>query len=108
MKIIVSLLILITVIIFNYGCTKNTDPQIRIQNKNSVPVEVKITLLEERNDSLHTVDVGATTDYKKINAGEVTVFLKVRNQSISFLATKSNSYTIVIPVDEPPAVIVDL
>jgi len=105
-KIIISILSLIFLVLIA-GCSRSTEPQIRITNKQAGKVDVKIQASGKIEFNISDVEPGQTTDYQAISEGNVSATAIVQNQSISFLAAKSTRYTIVISTDAPPSLRID-
>lgn len=105
-KIIVSILGVVFFLLIA-GCSRSTEPQIRISNKQSDKVNVKIQASGNIEFNFNNVEPGQTTEYQAASEGNVTATAIIQNQSISFIAAKSTRYTIVISVNEPPSLRID-
>lgn len=105
-KILYGILGLLFIVLIN-GCSKNVEPQLRISNKQSGKVSVKIQTSGSDKFIMNEVEPGKTTEYKTVNEGNITATAVVQNESISFLAAKSTNYTIIVSADQPLSMHVD-
>ena len=103
-KIIISILSLIF-LVFNNGCSRNTDPQIRISNEQLNKVNMNIS--GSNKISINDIVPGQITEYQTASEGNITAVNVIQNESVSFLAAKNTRYTIVISIGKPPSVKID-
>ena len=94
-------------IVFINGCSRNVEPQLRISNKQSSKVSVKIQTSGSDKFILNEVEPGKTTEYQSVTQGNITATAVIQNESISFLAAKNTNYTIVVSAEQPLAMHVD-
>lgn len=90
-----------------YSCSTNIDPQLRIKNEQLKKVSVQIRTPGSNKFIVNEVQSGKTNGYQRITSGNVTVTVDYQNESVSFLATKNSSYTVVISDGIPPSLHVD-
>ena len=102
-------LIILSILMFAFinGCSRNPEPQVRIQNEQPIKVNVKIQTTDTSKTSVNEIEAGETTSYQTTTEGNVTATSLTQNASVSFLAAKNTKYTIVISKDNPPAIRVD-
>jgi len=93
--------------VFIYGCSRNTDTQVRIQNEQMNKVNVKIQTAGGSKFSINDIEPGQTTEYQTVSVGNITVTSVIQNESLSFLAAKNTRYTIVISTGKPPVLRTD-
>ena len=105
-NIIISILGLIFFVIIN-GCSRNTDPQIRVRNEQLNKVNVNILISGSNKFSINDILPGQITEYQKASEGNITAINVIQNESVSFLAAKNTHYTIVISIGKPPSAQID-
>jgi len=89
------------------GCSRNVEPQIRIENKQSNKVSVKVQTSGSDKFILNDVEAGNTTEYQAVTEGNITATAVIQNESISFLAAKNTHYSIIVSADQPLSMHVD-
>jgi UDP-N-acetylglucosamine enolpyruvyl transferase len=89
------------------GCSRSTEPQIRVRNEQLNKVDIKIETSGKNQISMKGVEPGETTAYQKISEGSVIAAAIIQNESISFIAAKNTDYTILMKRDKPISVIVE-
>lgn len=90
-----------------YSCSSNADPQLRIKNEQLQKVSVKIRTPGSNKFIVNEVQSGKTNEYQRVTSGNITVTVDNQNESVSFLATKNASYTVVISDGIPPSLHID-
>lgn len=105
-KILYGILGLLFFVLIN-GCSRNVKPQLRISNKQSSIVSVKIQTSGSDKFIMNEVEPGKTTEYQAVTEGNITATAVMQNESISFLAAKSTHYTIVVSADQPLSMHID-
>jgi len=93
--------------LFINGCSRSTDPQIRIRNEQSIKVNVKIQTSGSDKSMSNEVGNEETTSYQSISEGNITATNVSQNESVSFLAAKNTHYTVIISAGKPPSVQVE-
>jgi PBP1b-binding outer membrane lipoprotein LpoB len=89
------------------GCSKNPQPQYRIENEQAGKISVKIQTSESGKATLVEVEANQTTSYERAPEGNITVTSVTQNESVSFRAANNIRYTIVIGANKPPLVRID-
>ncbi|MDP3150633.1 MAG: hypothetical protein Q8N83_16050 [Ignavibacteria bacterium] len=105
-KILYGILGLLFFVIIN-GCSRNVEPQLRISNKQSSKVSVKIQTSGSDKYIMNEVEPGKTTEYQVVTEGNITATAVTQNESISFLAAKNTHYSIIVSADQPLSMHVD-
>lgn len=105
-KILIGILGILFFVLIN-GCSRNTDPQFRITNKQAEKVNVKIQTATGSKLTINDIKPGQTTSYQTAAIGNITATAVIQNESISFLAAKNTNYTIVISTGNPPSLRID-
>lgn len=103
MKNIIKGILCIAAVVYLFGCSHNTSPQIRIRNEQSGKVSVHVQTTGSGKFSINDIESGQTTSYQNASEGNITVTAIIQNESISFLAKKNTRYTIVINTSKPPS-----
>jgi PBP1b-binding outer membrane lipoprotein LpoB len=93
--------------VFINGCSRNPQPQYRIENEQASKISVKIQTSEVGKITINDVEANQTTAYERAPEGNVTVTSVTQNESVSFRAANNIRYTIVIGTNKPPIVRID-
>lgn len=105
-KIFISILGVIFFVLIN-GCSSNSEPQFRIRNEQLNKVNMNIQTSGSNKFNINDIGPGQTTAYQTTSEGNITVTAIIQNESVSFMAAKNTSYTIVVGAGKPISVHVD-
>ena len=110
MKNIIVVLATLVVLSFTTGCSEDP-PSVRVVNQRATKANVQIKQANGNTINHNDVVSGTASNFQDIAEGAIVVTAVIQNETVSpttaFLASKDNTYTVVILGGDPPSLKVD-